>query len=104
MQSFFVTGTDTEVGKTFFTASLLKAQAAIGRKVAGYKPVSAGCELINNERVNEDARELWQASNIDAPLRHINPIALMPPIAPHIAAAEAGVVITEQAILDGYQQ
>lgn len=104
MQSFFITGTDTEVGKTFFTASLLSAQAAAGRRVAGYKPVSAGCELINNERVNEDAWELWQASNIGAPLQHINPIALMPPIAPHIAAAEAGMVITEHAIVDGYQQ
>ncbi|WP_018984842.1 dethiobiotin synthase [Salinimonas chungwhensis] len=103
MQSFFITGTDTEVGKTYFTAKLLETQRFAGKRVVGYKPVSAGCDIIDNVPVNEDAQALWQASNVGATLGQVNPVALLPPIAPHIAAAEAGIVLTVQQLIDGYQ-
>ncbi len=102
MKSFFVTGTDTEVGKTYFSARLLESQANAGLKVAGYKPVSAGCEMIDGQPVNEDAFALWQASNLSVSLTQVNPVALMPPIAPHIAAAQAGVTISKERLVAGY--
>lgn len=104
MASYFVTGTDTEIGKTFVTCQLLKAGALVGLKTLGYKPVSAGCDLIDGVYSNEDAREIQAAGSVAAPLEQINPIALLPPIAPHIAAQQAGVTITQEAIVRGYQQ
>lgn len=104
MASYFVTGTDTEIGKTFVTCQLLKAGASVGLKTLGYKPVSAGCELIDGIYSNEDARKIKAAGSIAAPLKQVNPIALLPPIAPHIAAQQAGVTITQEAIVEGYQQ
>lgn len=103
MAAFFVTGTDTEVGKTYVSALLLQAASSIGLSAVGYKPVSAGCEFINGEWSNEDARALREASSIQVSLREINPIALTPPIAPHIAARHARVEITQQGIVDGFQ-
>ncbi|MBU2977452.1 dethiobiotin synthase [Alteromonas sp. C1M14] len=104
MASYFVTGTDTEIGKTFVTSQLLRTGADAGLSTLGYKPVSAGCELIDGVYSNEDARAIKAASSVSAPLEQINPIALLPPIAPHIAAQQAGVTITEDAIVQGYQQ
>ena len=103
MAVFFVTGTDTEVGKTYVSALLLQGAASIGLRTVGYKPVSAGCELINGEWSNEDARALLKASSMQVSLHEINPIALTPPIAPHIAAKQAGVEISQQGIIDGFQ-
>ncbi|QPG04750.1 dethiobiotin synthase [Salinimonas marina] len=104
MQSFFITGTDTEVGKTYFTARLMHTLASEGHQVAGYKPVAAGCELINNEPVNEDAQAIYNACTVPATLQQVNPIALMPPIAPHIAATEAGVTLKLSQLVAGYRQ
>lgn len=100
--SFFVTGTDTEVGKTFVSSLLLKAAAAAGMKSVGYKPVSAGCEQVDGVMSNEDARALHAASSLAVSLKEVNPVALMPPIAPHIAAAQAGQTITADALIQGY--
>ena len=103
MQTFFITGTDTEVGKTYFTVRWLKTLAANGDKVLGYKPVAAGCEMVDTQPVNEDALAIFEACNMKVTLREVNPIALMPPIAPHIAACEAGIPISQQQILSGYK-
>lgn len=103
MQTFFITGTDTEVGKTYFTAHWLKTLAASGYQVLGYKPVAAGCNMVGAQPVNDDALALFQACNMKVTLREVNPIALMPPIAPHIAAHEAGIPISQQQILAGYK-
>lgn len=104
MQSFFITGTDTEVGKTYFTARLMHTLASEGRQVVGYKPVAAGCELINNERVNEDAMAIYNACTVPVTLQQVNPIALIPPIAPHIAATEAGITLDLAQLVAGYQR
>ncbi len=93
MYRYFVTGTDTEVGKTYATCQLLRAAAAAGLAAVGVKPISAGCEWREGEWQNEDALALQAASSIALPLSTINPIALEPPIAPHIAAAQAGVTL-----------
>jgi dethiobiotin synthetase len=87
---YFVTGTDTGVGKTRVAAGLIAALRAQGLRVAGMKPVASGCVATPDGLRNEDALALIEASGLDLPYDWVNPCAFAPPIAPHIAAAEAG--------------
>ncbi|NTV10289.1 MAG: dethiobiotin synthase [Zoogloea sp.] len=89
----FVTGTDTEIGKTFVSCVLLHAARAAGLSALGMKPVAAGAERIGNEIINEDAARLRAACSFDPGLALLNPYCLKNPIAPHIAAEEDGVRI-----------
>lgn len=93
MPAFFVTGTDTEVGKTFCSAALLTAARLAGIPGLGLKPIAAGCEKTPEGWRNEDALALIEAAGTDLAYDLINPYALAPAIAPHIAAAEAGVTL-----------
>lgn len=101
---FFVTGTDTGVGKTTVSVRLMQAFAAQGLKVIGMKPVASGCEWMDGRWQNEDVRQLIAASNVVAPPELINPYCFEPPIAPHIAAAEAGVEIQLEVIEAAYRR
>ncbi len=92
-QAFFITGTDTGVGKTYIACKLIQQYVAQGYKVVGMKPVAAGCELVNDEWVNDDVLKLEAASNVKAPRKLTNPYSFKEAIAPHIAAEEAGVEI-----------
>lgn len=86
-RTYFVTGTDTEVGKTAVSCALLEAARRAGRSTAAVKPVAAGCD---SEGRNEDALALQQSISMSLPYAQINPVALQPAIAPHIAAEQAG--------------
>lgn len=86
---YFVTGTDTGVGKTLVSCALLHAFALAGKTAIGMKPVAAGCEAGKWL----DVEQLIAASTVSAAREWINPYALVPPIAPHIAAKQAGVTI-----------
>ena len=88
--AYFVTGTGTGVGKTLVTAGLLAAARQRGMSTAGLKPVAAGCELTDEGLRNEDALALQAQTTLPISYEQINPVALEPAIAPHIAAAEAG--------------
>ncbi len=88
--AYFLTGTDTEIGKTFITCALLHRARRDGLRAAGLKPVAAGTDASG---LNEDVENIRAASNIDLPRHLINPYCFAPAIAPHIAAAEAGVTI-----------
>jgi len=99
---FFITGTDTGVGKTLVTCALLNALAQQGRQVVGMKPVAAGCELASGSMQCEDVAQLQAHSNVTAPLDLVNPYAFAPPVAPHIAAEQAGVEIDLEHILAKY--
>jgi dethiobiotin synthetase len=90
---YFVTGTDTGVGKTLVACSLLRAFAARGLKVVGMKPVASGAVPRGGRLVHDDAERLTAAGNVAAPREHVNPYCFGPPIAPHIAALEAGMRI-----------
>ena len=103
-QSYFITGTDTEVGKTYIACQLIKHYVAQGYKVIGMKPVAAGCELINGQWINEDVKLLTEASNVNAPVDLINPYCFREPIAPHIAADHEGVEISLDVIESAYRQ
>jgi dethiobiotin synthetase len=85
--AFFVTGTDTGVGKTRVTCTLLHATRRLGLNAVGMKPIAAGIEADGR---NDDVVQLLAASSVRPPLEWVNPYLYAPPIAPHIAAAEAG--------------
>lgn len=103
-QHFFVTGTDTGVGKTHVSVKLIQQLVAQGLKVVGMKPVASGCEWIDGVWQNEDVAKLVAASNVNAPLALVNPYRFDPPIAPHIAAAQIGTPIELCVIVDAYHQ
>ena len=85
-RGYFITGTDTGVGKSLVACALLHAYAARGLRVVGMKPVAAGAHQANGVWVNEDVEQLIAASNVAAPRELINPYCFEQPIAPHIAA------------------
>ena len=93
MPTIFVTGTDTEVGKTRISCGLLRQLRANGLKVCGYKPVASGCGTTPQGLRNEDALALQQAAQTSEDYGCINPYAFAPAIAPHLAAKAVGVNI-----------
>ncbi len=101
-QAFFITGTDTNVGKTYVACKLIQQYVEQGYKVIGMKPVAAGCELVEGKWVNEDVLKLEQASNVSALRELINPYSFKEAIAPHIAAEKAGVEIKIEVIQQAF--
>lgn len=91
--SCFVTGTDTEVGKTLVSSALLHALTQQGLRAAGMKPVAAGARLLDGVWHNEDADILADAGNVALPGELTTPYLLRDAAAPHIAAAQEGVSI-----------
>lgn len=87
---FFIAGTDTDAGKTLVTTGLLAAANRQGLRTIGLKPVAAGCEQTPEGLRNSDALQLQQAASITLSYEQVNPVAFEPPIAPHIAAEQAG--------------
>jgi len=104
MTGVFVTGTDTGIGKTRVSVALIHALRAQGLRVAAMKPVAAGTELREGVMINEDVAALTAAANVDADPKCVNPYLFPPPIAPHIAAAQAGVAIDLKLIVDAYSR
>jgi len=104
-QSYFIIGTDTNVGKTYVASALVQHFVQLGLKTVGMKPIASGCEINpQGEMINEDVQALQRASNKKAPLELINPYHFLPAIAPHLAAKQAGVMINIDVILNAYQQ
>lgn len=99
-KGYFVTGTDTGVGKTTVSCALLRTLGAQGRKVVGMKPVVAGSESGRWQ----DVEQLIAASNVSALREWVNPYAFDPPVSPHIAAEQAAVEIGLTVIQQAYQQ
>ena len=88
--AYFLTGTDTEIGKTFVTCALLHRARQLGLTAAGIKPVAAGTDAAGR---NEDVERIRAAGNVALAEEVINPYRFTPAIAPHLAAAETGVAI-----------
>jgi dethiobiotin synthetase len=99
--NYFITGTDTGVGKTLVSCALLHGYAAQGKRVAGFKPVAAG---VDADGMNDDAKALRAASNVTLSYEQVNPYCLREAIAPHIAAQRAGVTIDIAVIAKFYKQ
>ena len=92
-KGYFITGTDTGVGKTLVTSALVYGFAEKGFKAAALKPVAAGCAWHDGSLLSEDVAQLVAASNVELPAAIVNAYSLEPPVAPHIAARQAGVEI-----------
>lgn len=103
-QAFFITGTDTGIGKTYIACKIIQQYVAQGYKVVGMKPVAAGCDWIDGEWVNDDVIKLEAASNVKAPRSLTNPYSFKQPIAPHIAAELEGKVIEIAVIKQAYEE
>ncbi|MDP2809075.1 MAG: dethiobiotin synthase [Rhodocyclaceae bacterium] len=101
MHGYFVTGTDTGVGKTFVTCALLHAARAAGLAAVGMKPVAAG---VDSQGRNEDVERLIAAGSFAAPRELVNPHCFAAPVAPHIAAAREGRAIDLTAIRDAFER
>jgi len=101
---FFITGTDTGIGKTTVALGLMAALQKNGHKVAAMKPVSAGCYVTDDGLRNDDAVVLLQQASVELPYDLVNPYAFEPAIAPHIAALESSIQIDISHILDCYRQ
>jgi dethiobiotin synthetase len=97
--AFFITGTDTEIGKTAITAALTHLAAQSGLRAAAIKPLAAGQDCVDGRWVNEDVLRLRAASNMDLRDEEVGPLQLRTPCAPHIAARLEGRAITREAVL-----
>ena len=104
MKEFFITGTDTDAGKTHVTSLLLKLLAQNKKKAIGHKPLAAGCEMAFGQLVNADALILMESATVSAKYDVVNPFAFAPPIAPHIAASQAGVTVTVDDLSTSYNK
>jgi dethiobiotin synthetase len=104
MNAWFVTGTDTEIGKTLITSAMLYALAQQGVRAAGMKPVAAGAELRDGVWCNEDADRIAAAANVALPPELATPYLLREPAAPHIVAAQEGVAIEPAHIRSCYDR
>jgi len=101
---FFITGTDTDVGKTYVAARIIKAFAQSGVCVSGFKPVASGAEQLQGRWVNSDALNLMEQASVELPYEKVNPYCFEPAIAPHIAAQQAQVEITREPIISAYKK
>ena len=102
--SCFITGTDTEIGKTMVSAAILHQLAQSGVRACGMKPIAAGAEMIDGELHNEDADQLRAAGNVHLPASLTTPFMLRTPAAPHVAAAIDGVALDAVPIIAAYAE
>ena len=100
--SYYITGTDTGIGKSVASAALLHALRARGLRAVGMKPIASGCEMTADGWRNEDALALQFASDPTPAYSDVNPYALPNPLAPELAAADAGVSIELRPVIDAY--
>jgi len=99
----FITGTDTNVGKTYISIGLIKKFNQSGLKTLGIKPVSTGGYCYNGKVYNEDAIQLQQYSTATLHYKRINPISLLRPVSPNIAAQFSNIPISVNTIMTKMQ-
>lgn len=97
--TYFVTGTDTEIGKTTITTELVRQCVSAGQRAYAIKPVTAGLD----DGISLDAQQINRFANVKPPLAAIAPVRLATPCSPHIAAARDGVQLTADALIDAVQ-
>ena len=101
-RSLFVTGTDTEVGKTVVACALVRAFVARGERVAVMKPIASGSERTPAGLRNADALKLLAAANVPLSYGQVNPYCFEPAISPHIAAKDVKIDIDTGTIAAGF--
>jgi dethiobiotin synthetase len=103
MSGIFVTGTDTDCGKTQVALGLMAALQGCGFTALGMKPIASGCQTGQDGFRSADALALLAQGSRQVPYALVNPYALAPPIAPHIAAGQAGLSIELAPIIAAYR-
>jgi len=103
-KTFFITGTDTEVGKTVSTVALLRAANKLGLLTAAYKPVASGCDLMEEGLCNQDVVMLQKNTSLRLAYEELVGYCFEPHIAPHIASEESGVPIEMGVLSDGLKR
>ncbi len=103
-RGLFVTGTDTDVGKTYVAAIIARALVAQGRRVGVYKPAASGCRRgpDDGELVSDDALVLRQAAGCPEPCERVCPQRFAAPLAPHLAARAEGRALDDRLIGTGF--
>lgn len=101
MQTVFITGTDTDAGKTYVAVALLQGLKALGYRTVAQKPVAAG---VNNAGFNTDALQLQQHATEPLSYELVNPYCLTDAVAPHLAAAKAELVIDSSILSEELQK
>ena len=86
----FITGTNTEVGKTYIASLMIKSLRNAGLRVGVYKPAASDCDIQETRRISEDARLLWEAAGKPGTLDQVCPQCFSAPLAPHLAARAEG--------------
>ncbi|MGO9445572.1 MAG: dethiobiotin synthase [Thiobacillaceae bacterium] len=104
MSGFFITGTDTGVGKTLISAALIHKMVSQGLRIAAMKPVATGCKWRGGTLQSPDVELLMKEVNVRAPHDWVSPYAFELPIAPHIAAAQHKTYISFTHIADCLQR
>ena len=104
MSAFFITGTDTEIGKTTVTAGLTFLGASLGLRSVAIKPLAAGQDFVDGRWVNDDVRNLRAASNVSLTDAQVGVLQLRTPCAPHIAAQLEGLRIERTPLLAAVRQ
>lgn len=99
--AYFVTGTDTDVGKTVCSCAILYAMRQAGIAVVGYKPIASGCDQTSQGLRNSDALLLQHASSVSVTYDDVNPYSFYRPVSPHIAAAEENKLIEFSVLSQG---
>ena len=106
-KGFFITGTDTEVGKTLIAGALILKLQELGQKAIGFKPVAAGLIEIDGKLLNDDIETLLKISrlvNPDLNEQDICPYILQKPAAPHLVAKNLGIFLDPKVMLEGYKR
>jgi len=103
-EGFFITGTDTGVGKTLVSAALMHYFKKQGKSVAAMKPVASGAIWKNSQLVNDDALLLQQSASEKLQYESVNPYVFEEPVSPHIAAKNDGKIICFDKILKNLNQ
>ena len=100
-KAYFVTGTDTDVGKTVCSCAILNAAEQAGIAMVGYKPIASGCDRTPQGLRNSDALLLQQASSVSVTYNEVNPYSFYQPVSPHIAVIEENKVIEFNVLSQG---
>jgi dethiobiotin synthetase len=102
-RGLFITGTSTNVGKTYVAARVARAVARQGRQVGVYKPVASGCRLVDGQLRCDDAIALWEGAGRPGELSAVCPQSFAAPLAPHLAAREEGREVNPRLLRTGLE-
>src|SRR3569832_2008925 len=97
----FITGTDTDVGKTHVACGIVRRLRGRGLRVGVYKPAASGCRTVAGDLVSDDALALWEAADRPGCLEDVCPHRFAAPLAPHLAAQAEGRQIDRHLLRSG---